>query len=90
MTLQYREQHSKDSPLSEWYNESVDSDGNSRGLVFTVPRYRLEIREKPSFVPGYFRLKLHTSSDVRFHWKDPNDLDDLYERVEVTPVDTDA
>jgi hypothetical protein len=45
-----------------------------------------EFREKPAFEPGYFRLKLHPVADVLWFCVNPNDLDDLYERVEVTPV----
>lgn len=55
--------------------------GHGHGQIIDLEYYKLW------FEPGYFRLKLHPESDVKFFRTEPNDLDSLYERVQVIPVD---
>lgn len=44
---------------------------------------------KHYFEPGYYRLKLHEHADVKYYTSDPNDIDDVYERMDVTTWEED-
>lgn len=82
--LQWREKtQSHDQPWSDWCD---DVDGM---LWFTSPRAQLQVRIKPSFVPGYFRPRGRPEAAVVYYHKEAQfslGEDDLV-RVNVTEVE---